>query len=128
MKTEIQFLGYRVNRNGITVGDHHEEAIKNYPRPLDVKGVQRFVGLVSYFGKFILKIKDYVAPSQLMLKDKKFRWLEEQEQAFENLRNKLIEKPILRFFSNNAETTLHTDASSGGFGAILFQKDKEDGK
>ncbi|XP_070525011.1 uncharacterized protein [Cardiocondyla obscurior] len=53
LKKEVQYLGYVLNERGMTLSPRHTEAIDRFPRPSSVHKVQRFLGLASYFRKFI---------------------------------------------------------------------------
>ena len=63
----------------------------------------------------------------LLKKDIKFEFGKEQEHAFNQLKQALSNKPVLRLYCSTREIKLHTDASALGFGAILLQRDSEDG-
>jgi len=68
LRREIEFLGYIISENGLTLSSRHTEAVKNYKRPRDRVQLQRFLGLTNYFRRFI---KDYackVRPLQNPLK------------------------------------------------------------
>lgn len=125
---QINFLGYHIDKHGITLNDENVEAIKNYPLPSNAKQVQRFLGLASYFRRFVQNFSLIAKPLyDLLRKNAKFEFNEGHVESFETLKNKLISKPILAIYSVNNETELHCDASSLGFGSILFQK-QVDGK
>lgn len=62
-----------------------------------------------------------------MKKDNVWKWNQEHEDAFQVLKAKLIERPILAIYNREAETELHTDASKEGVGGIPLQRCKEDG-
>lgn len=87
--------------------------------------MQRFLGLSSYFRKFIqdfaLKAKHLYG---LLRKDTEFAFDENCVRAFNKLKEELISYPVLRLFNPAAETELHTDASALGLGAFLLQKQK----
>lgn len=125
LKRELEFLGYIISANGITMNDQHTQAILNYPQPKNIKQVQGFLGLAGYFRKFI---KDYTIKAKplqaLVQKNIVFNFDEECVKSFELLKKELIAPPVLKLYNPAAETELHTDASSLGFGAILLQKQK----
>lgn len=96
--------------------------------PQNVKQVQCFIGLCSYFRRFI---KDFAIISKplhdLVKKDAVFKFEEKELKAFEILEENLLDSPVLRIYSPLAETELHCVPSSIGFAAILMQK-QDDGK
>lgn len=123
LMTEIDYLGYKVTEKGITLTDSHIDGIVNFPIPRDTKGVQSFIGLVSYFRKFIESFSHIARPLYELLKMKKeFKFGEIELKAFNELKERLISAPILAIYDPHAETELHCDASSRGYGAILFQR------
>lgn len=75
LKTTVEYLGYIITPEGITLSSRHVEAVKNFPRPRRILEVQRFLGLTNYFRKFI---KDYAAKarplSDLLKKSVKFNF------------------------------------------------------
>ena len=62
----------------------------------------------------------------LLRKNVLFRFESREHEAFGSLKTALSEKPLLKLYRVGAETQLHTDACSGGYGAILLQRDSED--
>jgi len=85
--------------------------------------VQRFLGLASYFRKFIHNFAVKAKPLYTLLKKTvKFDFDTECIKAFETLKRELLAYPVLRLYNQSLETQLHTDASSVGLGAILLQK------
>lgn len=58
----------------------------------------------------------------LLKKDNKFEWGREQQEAFDNIKDKLIQSPILSVYNRDAETEVHTDACSMGLGGVLLQR------
>lgn len=77
--------------------------------------------------KFIPKFSEIAEPLfRLLRKNVKFDWTSEQEDLFRKLIDKMCSKPILQLYNANAETELHTDASSKGLGAMLLQKGLDD--
>ncbi|XP_064470188.1 uncharacterized protein LOC135384937 [Ornithodoros turicata] len=119
---EVSFLGFRITKNGIQPGEIKLEAIRQYPRPKNVHEVRRFLGLISYFRRFIPQHALKAAPlTELTKKNAPFIWGERQEKAFETLKEELTSAPILALYDRNAETELHTDACRDGLAAILLQ-------
>ncbi|XP_055309423.1 uncharacterized protein LOC129573155, partial [Sitodiplosis mosellana] len=123
---EIEYLGYIVNENGMRPNDNHLKAIREYVVPTDAHAVQRCLGLFSYFRRFIYNFSTIAKPlTNLTKKNVKFEWTEECKDAFETLKNKLLEPPVLCIFDPKRETELHTDACTRGYGGMLLQKQKD---
>jgi hypothetical protein len=125
---EIKFLGYIVGKDGIKVDMEKIEKVQKFPRPGNVSELRSFVGLASYFRRFVKDFSKIVKPlTELFQKDKNYEWKERQEKSFEELKRKLTEAPILIYPDFDKIFTLYTDASGYALGCVLSQEDK-DGK
>ncbi|GJU19843.1 putative reverse transcriptase domain-containing protein [Tanacetum coccineum] len=93
---EVQFLGHVINGNGIYVDPSKIEAVKNWKAPRTPTEVHSFLGLAGYYRRFIENFSK-IAKSLTILtqKCKTFDWGEEQELAFQTLKNKLCNVPVL---------------------------------
>ncbi|KAL4132872.1 hypothetical protein QTP88_009951 [Uroleucon formosanum] len=120
---EVEYLGYIVNKHGIQASTKHVDAMLNYPVPKNQKQVRQFLGLASYFRRFICNFSVIAKPLyDLVKKNVDFIFGEQEQEAFKYLSSILTKTPVLAIYSPTAETELHCDASSSGFGAILLQK------
>lgn len=123
----VDYLGYEVTEEGTRPGRHKIEAVSNFQVPDDVHGVRRFIGLASYFRKFISNFAVIARPlTHLTKKSAAWRWGEAQQEAFDTLKARLVARPVLALYKHGAETELHTDASKIGVGGILLQR-QDDG-
>lgn len=114
-----------MSAEGIRPTESGVKAVRDFPTPRCVNDVQSFMGLCSYFRKFIQDFLVIATPLYALVKKGiVFKFGEEQMEAFELLKKKLKEAPILATYSPQDETELHCDASSQGFGAVLLQKKK----
>ncbi|GKE50130.1 putative reverse transcriptase domain-containing protein [Tanacetum coccineum] len=114
-----------IDSQGIHVNLAKIKAVKNWASPTTPTDVCQFLGLVGYYRIFI---KDFskIAKSltELTQKNKKYIWGEDQESAFQLLKHKLCEAPILALPKGNDEFVVYYDASHQGLGAhILDQKE-----
>lgn len=127
--TRVDFLGYSISFNQISPCDRHVEAVREIPVPQNAKSLQRFLGLMSYFRKFIKGFSTIASPLyDLLKKDAEYFLGAPQLEAVEKLKKLLISRPVLCIYSPNTDTQLHTDASSQGFGGILMQRQRIDNK
>ncbi|GBM01009.1 Retrovirus-related Pol polyprotein from transposon 297 [Araneus ventricosus] len=127
LKKRIEFLGHVVEDRKIFPSTLKTKAVLNFPEPANLKQIHSFLGLTGYFRKFIPKYSTIARPlSDLLKKDRKFKFGEEERISFNQLKLMLAEKPVLRIYNPNYETELHTDASLEGYGAILMQKSPDD--
>lgn len=98
-------------------------AVQEFKTPQNVKEVRQFIGLTSFFRKFIKDFARIVAPlTTLTKKDEEFTWGKTQAEAFHSIKSKLTQKPILTIYDPKAEHEVHTDASKEGLGGVLLQK------
>ncbi|CAK1589624.1 unnamed protein product [Parnassius mnemosyne] len=113
---EIDFLGFRVNGKGIRPG----------PPPQNVHELRRFIGLTSFFRRFVQNFALIARPLTDLLKASfEWTWTHEHIKAFETLKKKLVERPLLALYDPNLETELHTDASKQGIAGILMQMGRD---
>lgn len=122
LRKECLFLGHRVNKEGIFPDESKFEAVKNFPRPKNRKQVRSFLGLTGYYRKFIKDYGKIAGPlNKLTSTNVDFSWGDQQEIAFEKLKNLLINPPVLIYPDFQKEFILTTDASGTGIGAVLSQ-------
>ncbi|CAH2103297.1 unnamed protein product [Euphydryas editha] len=123
LQTKIDYLGYEISAAGMRPGSAKIQSVVDFPLPQNVHNVRQFLGLVSYFRKFIQSFAQIAYPlTKLLKKNATWEWTTEQEDSFDVLKSKLIERPVLALYDPTAETELHTDASKVGIGGILLQR------
>lgn len=119
----VQFLGFKISEAGIQPGTRKLLAVEQFPTPTNVHEVRRFLGLTSFFRRFIRNYAMVSSPLTALLKKKtEFKWDEKCNTAVEQLKAALGKDPILERFVLGRPIELHTDASCVGLGAILLQK------
>ncbi|KAJ8018861.1 hypothetical protein HOLleu_42921 [Holothuria leucospilota] len=120
--TEADYLGHGVSESGIFTDGAKVEAIRNYPSPRDRRELDRFLGMVGWFSKFIPNCATISEPLyNLRRKSVKFIWNDDCEKAFLELKGKLSSAPCLAHPDPTGTFELHTDASGVGVGACLNQ-------
>ncbi|GJZ06708.1 reverse transcriptase domain-containing protein [Tanacetum coccineum] len=126
LSDQLQKLADRVLRHvidsqGIYVDPAKIKAVKNWAPPTTPTEIRQFLGLAGYYQRFI---KDFskIAKSltELTQKNKKYIWGEDQELAFQLLKQKLYEAPILALPEGNDDFVVYCDASHQGLGAVLM--------
>ncbi|GJT57245.1 retrovirus-related pol polyprotein from transposon TNT 1-94 [Tanacetum coccineum] len=122
---EVQFLGHVINGNGIHVDPSKIEAVKNWKAPRTPTEVRSFLGLAGYYRRFIENFSK-IAKSLTILtqKSKTFDWGEEQELAFQTLKDKLCNAPVLALPDRPEDFVVYCDASGIGLGCVLMQRGK----
>ena len=126
LQSKIEYLGHEITGEGIRPGCDKIKAVAEFAAPKDVHEVRRFLGLTSYFRKFIMGFAAIAKPlTSLTSKNTPFVWKEQQQNAFDDLKKKLVERPILAIYNRGAETEVHCDASKVGLGGILLQRQND---
>ena len=121
----INFLGYVVSEKGLEMQSAKVEAVRDWPVPTDVKGIQRFLGFANFYRKFIQDYAKLTKPlTDLIKKETPFVWTEAQQGAFEDLKRRFTMEPILKHYDRTKVAYLETDASDFAISAILSQLHK----
>jgi hypothetical protein len=95
-KSELTFLGHVISNKGILPDPDKIEKVKNFPRPTNITGIRSFLGLASYYRKFIKDFSTLAKPmNNLIKKNEPFIWTQKQEDSFNTLKQVLISEPVL---------------------------------
>ena len=124
-------MGHVVGQEGVSTDPDKIKAVIEWPRPTTVTEVRSFLGFVSYYRRFIPNFFKVAKPLNTLLQNlegtsnqkKKFKvnWGPDQQEAFDTLQKLCTEAPILAYEDFKTPFILHTDASSDGLGAVLYQ-------
>ncbi|GJZ12210.1 putative reverse transcriptase domain-containing protein [Tanacetum coccineum] len=121
----VKFLGHVIDSSGIHVDPTKIEAVKNWASPTTPSEIHQFLGLARYYRRFIEGFSKIAKPmTELTQKNQKFDWGEEQEEAFQLLKQKLCAAPILALPEGSEDFVVYCDASIKGLGAVLMQRMK----
>lgn len=119
-KNKIEFLGHVIEANKIRMCPSKVAAMVDMPAPKTVDEVRRFLGMVTYYARFVPNISSITsALRQLVKKDSKFKWTSECESAFKNLKNQLISDNVLMPYNPKLPIQLACDASPTGIAGVL---------
>ena len=122
LRREIIYLGHKCSGNGALPDPSRVECVKNIPKPRNLKEVQTFLGLVNYYRKFISNCAEIQEPiNNLKKKGTKFDWDEKCDKAFNDLKDAIINPPVLAYPDFEKPFILTTDASNVAVGAVLSQ-------
>ncbi|GJT28330.1 putative reverse transcriptase domain-containing protein [Tanacetum coccineum] len=122
---EVQFLWHVINGEGIHVDPSKIKAVKNWEAPRTLSEVCSFLGLVGYYRRFIENFSKITKPLTILnQKNKTYVWGEEHEEAFQILKDKLCNAPILALPDGPEDFVVYCDASGLGLGCVLMQRSK----
>ena len=124
----VHYLGHVVSERGFSTDPDKIETVRNWPTPKNADHIWSLLGLVSYYRRFIKGFAAVARPlHKLTEKNQVFEWDEACDQSFQQLKNILIEAPILAYPRADGQYILDTDASGYGLGGVLSQvKDGEE--
>ena len=123
--SRVTYLGHVFSAQGMEPDPQKTSAVQDWPTPENVSDVRSFLGLASYYRRYIQRFADIAAPlHHLTGKGVTFVWDADCQSAFNTLKDELTRAPILafpEFQPNSAQFCLQTDASAVGIGAVLEQ-------
>jgi hypothetical protein len=122
-QTSVEYLGHVVSAAGVQTDPKKIQAVRQYPVPVDVKALRSFLGLASYYRRFVPSFAKVAGPLHaLTKKDVPYLWSPQCQNAFEQIRELLTTTPILCYPNFKRPFILETDASGCGLGAVLAQE------
>ena len=98
LREEVSFLGHIVTKHRIKPDPGKIRTVKQYPVPVDTTQLRRFLGLTSYYSRFVPQFSRIAAPlHSLLKKDAAFQWTNSCQEAFECLKESLVSSPVLAY-------------------------------
>jgi hypothetical protein len=119
--TEVNFLGHRIIQESLKMNDHKVKAIMDWEPPKSVPALRSFLGLASYYRKFIKNFAKIAAPLTNLLKKSAvtYEWEGTCDEAFETLKSILVKAPVLKLLDFDKDFEIHSDASNFVIGGVL---------
>ena len=123
-KPEIPYLGHYISGTGLRPDPVKLSGIKEWPVPTSVSTLRAYLGIMSYYRRFIQDFSTIARPlNDLLRKDTIFKWEKAQQDAYQQLKDKLLDNAFLLHPDNEKQFILETDASAFAWGAVLPQQD-----
>jgi len=128
LRPRVPYLGHVISAEGVSTDPAKIEAVKRWPVPSRVTDVRSFLGLASYYRRFIQDFAEIAAPLHrpTAKTTEKFKWTPECDRAFRILKEKLVSAPVLAFPCFGEEFVVDCDASDYGLGAVISQRQDGD--
>lgn len=145
-RTSVTYVGHVVSQDGIATDPSKIEAVVSWPRPQTVTALRSFLGFCGYYRRFVKDFSKLCRPLNELLQgypphskgretknppDQTYfkpsepfgsRWSEQCEHAFQELKTRLTQAPVLVFADPQKPYVLHVDASLEGLGGVLYQE------
>jgi len=122
LQKQVSFSGHVVSGEGIRTDPEKVRVVADWPIPVNLREVRSFVGLCSYYRRFVKDFARISSPLHAMTKkNASFQWSEDCQEAFEELKCALTSAPVLAMPDDASTFILDTDASHSAIGAVLSQ-------
>ncbi|GFR69413.1 Pol polyprotein, partial [Elysia marginata] len=121
---ELDFLGHHVSADGISPLAERVVALRDSRAPQNRSSLQRFLGMINYYHRFLPGLAAILAPlhAQASGKGQNIKWPKECQEAFDSAKEVLIKAVLLHHPQPDAPTSLTVDASKTAVGAQLEQR------
>jgi hypothetical protein len=119
---EVSFLGHIITNGGIAVDPSKVSDVLKWEAPRMMSEIRSFLGLTSYYRRFIEGFSKIVKPlTTLLEKDREFKWTSACQSSFEELKKRLTTTPVLVMPDLQKSFDIYCDASRQGLGCVLMQ-------
>ena len=122
--TEVQYLGYIIDEQGVHVDPAKVQVIWDWPSPTTLTELRSFLGLANFYRRFVFGFSHISWPLSQVTNSgakEKFFWSESQQKAFRELKDRLCTTPVLALPDLQQPFEVETDASDYAIGAVLTQ-------
>ena len=123
-KTKVEYLGMVIEEGKISMDPGKLKGIQDWPTPTTVKQIRGFLGFGNFYRRFIWRFSELAKPlNDLLKKDQKFEWTDDCQRAFDELKKRFTEEPVLMMPDQTKPFQIETDASKYATGGVLTQLD-----
>ncbi|KAG3050409.1 hypothetical protein PI125_g26440 [Phytophthora idaei] len=124
--SEIPILGCLIGKNGVRPDPEKVRVMSECPTLSNIKELRQFLELATYLCKYVENYAGKIRPlSQLLKKEAEWKWTAECRQAFDAVKQGLLEAPILAVAGQDRPFHVVCDASDFAIGCVLMQHDHE---
>lgn len=117
LQTQVTFLGHVVSERGVQPNPDNVKKVQEWPIPSSVKHARQFLGMASYYRRFVKGVSDIAHPMvELTKKHTKFKWDASCQTSFDTLKGKLTSTDIMAYPQDDGMYTLDTDAGNFSVG------------
>ena len=110
---KVPFLEVMIGEGKVEMEEEKVKGMLKWPTPQYVRDVRKFLGLINYYRQFIKDFAKVALPmNKLTRKDEKWKWGDEQQKAFEQLKKVFTTRPVLATPELNKEFRVEADASN----------------
>lgn len=126
-RPSLKYLGHIVDSKGLRTDPEKVECVANYQHPKKIKELRRFLGMASWYRRFVKNFAEIAAPLHELTKGKTrtLKWNDRATRAFERLKCELIKAPVLAIPDFSRTFSVQCDASNFAISSVLVQKDDE---
>ena len=125
-QTKVDYLGVILSQNSVEADPTKIKGVANWPEPRDRREVRQFLGFCNFYRRFIPGFAKVAKPLTELTGKKEWKWRDEEKDAFNKLKSKMINPPILAIPDSKKKMRLETDASGYAIGGVLSQQQEDD--
>ena len=117
----MNYVGYKLTRDGLKATDERVRAIQNMKPPTNVKELETVLGMIAYIARFILNLSELTSPLRALKKEETWKWTSVEQEAYDAIKKELTSKKVLKYYNVNKPLLLSVDSSNKGLGAAIIQ-------